>query len=150
MSLLSASATWSIDHSERVKHLYLCLYLYCRIGILLYCCISVLSYYSLYLLLAIRLYIFFYIYISVSVSLCSTSIFSIGCAVNHHRHFFLTCKGMAAQADTKHQSMLSLSAKILQQTSTIRDWVFYKKSLPDCLAYCLIGLPSSKARKRLR
>ena len=48
--------------------LYLCLYLYCRIGILLYCCISVLSYYSLYLLLAIRLYIFFYIYISVSVS----------------------------------------------------------------------------------
>ena len=48
--------------------LYLCLYLYCRIGILLYCYISVLSYYSLYLLLAIRLYIYFYIYISVSVS----------------------------------------------------------------------------------
>ena len=48
--------------------LYLCLYLYCRIVILLYCCISVLSYYSLYLLFAIRLYIYFYIYISVSVS----------------------------------------------------------------------------------
>ena len=48
--------------------LYLCLYLYFRIGILLYCCIAVLSYYSLYLLFAIRLYIFFYIYISVSVS----------------------------------------------------------------------------------
>ena len=91
--------------------LYLCLYLYCRIGILLYCCISVLSYYSLYLLLAIRLYIFFYIYISVSVSYVQPHFFSIGCAVNHH-HSFLTCKGMAAQADTKHQSMLSLSAKI--------------------------------------
>ena len=91
--------------------LYLCLYLYCRIGILLYCCISVLSYYSLYLLFAIRLYIFFYIYISVSVSCVQPHFFSIGCAVNHH-HSFLTCKGMAAQADTKHQSMLSLSAKI--------------------------------------
>ena len=91
--------------------LYLCLYLYCRIGILLYCCISVLSYYSLYLLFAIRLYIFFYIYISVSVSYVQPQFFSIGCAVNHH-HSFLTCKGMAAQADTKHQSMLSLSAKI--------------------------------------
>ena len=68
--------------------LYLCLYLYCRIGILLYCCISVLSYYSLYLLFAIRLYIFFYIYISVSVSYVQPQFFSIGCAVNHHRQLF--------------------------------------------------------------
>ena len=42
--------------------LYLCLYLYCRIGILLYCCISVFSYYSLYLLFAIRLYISIFLF----------------------------------------------------------------------------------------
>ena len=54
--------------------LYLCLYLYCRIGILQYCCISVLSHYSLYLLFAIRLYIFLYLYFCFRF-LCSTSIF---------------------------------------------------------------------------
>ena len=42
--------------------LYLCLYLYCRIGILLYCCISVFSYYSLYLLFAIRIYISIFLF----------------------------------------------------------------------------------------
>ena len=55
--------------------------------------------------------LFFYIYISVSVPCVQPQLFSIGCTVNHH-HSFLTCKGMAAQADTKHQLMLSLSAKI--------------------------------------
>ena len=99
--LLSASATWSIRPLEKSMASYIFVYIY----------IAVLAYYSLYLLLAIRLYIFFYIYISVSVSYVQPQFFSIGCAVNHHQSF-LTCKGMAAQADTKHQSMLSLSAKI--------------------------------------
>ena len=53
---------------------------------------------------------YFYIYILISVSCVQPQFFSIGYAVNHHRQLF-KCKGMAAQADTKHQSMLSLSAK---------------------------------------
>ena len=130
--------------------LYLCLYLYCRIGILLYCCISVLSYYSLYLLSAIRLYIF-----SISIFLFpflmfNLNFFSIGCAVNHH-HSFLTCKGMAAQADTKHQSMLSLSAKIFCSRLPQSEIGYStKKSLPIVWLTALLGCHLLKHVKRLR
>ena len=88
--------------------LYLCLYLYCRIGILLYCCISVFSYYSLYLLFAIRLYISIFLFPFLMFNLnFLAQVVPLTITAS-----FLTCKGMAAQADTKHQSMLSLSAKI--------------------------------------
>ena len=67
--------------------------------------------------------------------------FSIGCAVNHHRQLF-KCKGMATQADTKHQSRF-FAADFRNQRLGI-----LQKFSTDCLAYCLIGLPSYKARKK--
>ena len=58
---------------------------------------------------------------------------------------------MAAQADTKHQSMLSpIGEDFLQQTSAIRDWVFYKKSLPIVWLTALLGCHLLKHVKRLR
>ena len=130
--------------------LYLCLYLYCRIGILLYCCISVLSYYSLYLLFAIRLYIFFYIYISVSVSYVQPQFFSIGCAVNHHRQLFNVQRyGSPGRHQTPVDALL-IGEDFLQQTSAIRDWVFYKNSLPIVWLTALLGYHLPKHVKRLR
>ena len=130
--------------------LYLCLYLYCRIGILLYCCISVLSYYSLYLLFAIRLYIFFYIYISVSVSYVQPHFFSIGCAVNHHRQLFNVQRYGSPGRHQTPVDALPIGEDFLQQTSAIRDWVFYKKSLPIVWLTALLGYHLPKHVKRLR
>ena len=104
--------------------LYLCLYLYCRIGILLYCCISILSYYSLYLLFAIRLYI------SVSVSYVPPQFFSTGSAVNHHRQLFNVQRYGSPGRHQTPVDALPIGEDFLQQTSAIRDWVFYKNSLP--------------------
>ena len=130
--------------------LYLCLYLYCRIGILLYFCISILSYYSLYLLFAIRLYIFFYIYISVSVSYVQPQFFSIGCAVNHHRQLFNVQRyGIPGRHQTPVDA-LPIGEDFLQQTSAIRDWVFYKNSLPIVWLTALLGCHLLKHVKRLR
>ena len=130
--------------------LYLCLYLYCRIGILLYCCISVLSYYSLYLLFAIRLYIFFYIYISVSVSYVQPQFFSIGCAVNHHRQLFNVQRYGSPGRHQTPVDALPIGEDFLQQTSAIRDWVFYKNSLPIVWLTALLGCHLLKHVKRLR
>ena len=126
------------------------LYLYCRIGILLYCCIDVLSYYSLYLLLAIRLYIFFYIYISVSVSYVQPQFFSIGCAVNHHRQLFNVQRYGSPGRHQTPVDALPIGEDFLQQTSAIRDWVFYKKSLPIVWLTALLGCHLLKHVKRLR
>ena len=87
--------------------LYLCLYLYCRIGIFtvfLYINIVILLSISIVCNKAIYIYLFPFLmfhlnFLAQVVPLTITA-------------SFLTCKGMAAQADTKHQSMLSLSAKI--------------------------------------
>ena len=130
--------------------LYLCLYLYCRIVILLYCCISVLSYYSLYLLFAIRLYIFFYIYISVSVSYVQPQFFSIGCAVNHHRQLFNVQRYGSPGRHQTPVDALPIGEDFLQQTSAIRDGVFYKKSLPIVWLTALLGCHLLKHVKRLR
>ena len=130
--------------------LYLRLYLYCRIGILLYCCISILSYYSLYLLFAIRLYIFFYIYISVSVSYVQPQFFSIGCAVNHHRQLFNVQRYGSPGRHQTPVDALPIGEDFLQQTSAIRDWVFYKKSLPIVWLTALLGYHLLKHVKRLR
>ena len=130
--------------------LYLCLYLYCRIGILQYCCISVLSYYSLYLLFAIRLYIFLYLYFCFRF-LCSTSIFfSIGCAVNHHRQLFNVQRYGSPGRHQPPVDALPIGEDFLQQTSAIRDWVFYKKSLPIVWLTALLGCHLLKHVKRLR
>ena len=130
--------------------LYLCLYLYCRIGILLYCCISVLSYYSLYLLFAIRLYRF-----SISIFLFpflmfNLNFFSIGCAVNHHRQLFNVQRYGSPGRHQTPVDALPIGEDFLQQTSAIRDWVFYKNSLPIVWLTALLGCHLLKHVKRLR
>ena len=55
---------------------------------------------------------------------------------------------MAAQADTKHQSMLSLSRRFFAADFRNQRLGILQKFSTDCLAYCLIGLPSYKARKK--
>ena len=88
--------------------LYLCLYLYCRIGIF-----TVFLYINIVILLSISIVCNKAIYLYFCFRfLCSTSIFLAQVVPLTITASFLTCKGMAAQADTKHQSMLSLSAKI--------------------------------------
>ena len=97
-------------------YIYIAILPYWCIDVLLYCLISTLLYICIVILFYISIVYNKAIYFSISIFLFpflvfNLNFFSIGCAVNHHRQLF-KCKGMAAQADTKHQSMLSLSAKI--------------------------------------
>ena len=90
------------------------------------------------------------IYNSVSVPCVQPQFFRIGCTVNHHRQLF-KCKGMAAQADTKHQSMLSLSAKIFCSRLPQSEIGYStKKSLPIVWLTALLGCHLLKHVKRLR
>ena len=60
--------------------------------------------------------------------------FSIGCAVNHHRQLFNVQR---YGSPVRHQTpvdALPIGEDFLQQTSAIRDWVFYKN------LYRLFGL----------
>ena len=138
--LLSASATWSIRPLEKSMASYIFVYIY----------IAVLAYYSLYLLLAIRLYIFFYIYISVSVSYVQPQFFSIGCAVNHHCQLFNVQRYGSPGRHQTPVDALPIGEDFLQQTSAIRDWVFYKNSLPIVWLTALLGCHLLKHVKRLR
>ena len=125
-------------------------YPYTFISILLHYHIDVLLYYSLYLLFAIRLYIFFYIYISVSVSYVQPHFFSIGCAVNHHRQLFNMQRYGSPGRHQTPVDTLPIGEDFLQQTSAIRDWVFYKNSLPIVWLTALLGCHLLKHVKRLR
>ena len=148
--LLSASATWSIRPLGKSTASYTFLYLYYHIGILLYWRIYVLSYCSQYLLSAIRLYIF-----SISIFLFpflmfNLNFFSIGCAVNHHRQLFNVQRYGSPGRHQTPVDALPIGEDFLQQTSAIRDWVFYKKSLPIVWLTALLGCHLLKHVKRLR
>ena len=123
--------------------LYLCLYLYCRIGIFtvfLYINIVILFYISIVYNKAIYIYLFPFLMfhlnflaqvvpLTITASFLSAKVWQPRQTPNtsrcspYRRRFFA--------ADFRNQRL-----GILQKFST------------DCLAYCLIGLPSSKARKK--
>ena len=63
---------------------------------------------------------------------------------------FSLCKVMAAKTDSKQQSFLIVGGDFLQQTSTIKDWVFYKKSRPPAWLSVFIGHHTFMHVKRLR
>ena len=127
--------------------LYLCLYLYCRIGIF-----TVFLYINIVILLSISIVCnkAIYIYISVSVSYVPPQFFSIGCAVNHHRQLFNVQRYGSPGRHQTPVDALPIGEDFLQQTSTIRDWVFYKKSLPIVWLTALLGCHLLKHVKRLR
>ena len=92
-------------------------YVFFEISIFTYSQIALLL--SIYIACHTAIFIFFYLYFC-SRFFGSTSIFYH--EPKSHPLGFLLCKVMAALADTKHQSLLSLSGKIfLQQPSTIKD-----------------------------
>ena len=74
--------------------------------------------------------LFFYIYNSVFVSYVPPQFFSIGCAVNHHRQLFNVQRYGSPGRHQTPVDALPIGEDFLQQTSAIRDWVFYKNSLP--------------------
>jgi len=66
-----------------------------------------------------------------------------------HHHSLFTLQRYVKSWQIPNTTLLS--AKILfQQTSAIRDWVFWKRFLTDCLAYCPLGLPFFYARKKAK
>ena len=93
---------------------------------------------------------YFYIYISVSVSYVQPQFFSIGCAVNHHRQLFNVQRYGSPGRHQTPVDALPIGEDFLQQTSAIRDWVFYKKSLPIVWLTALLGCHLLKHVKRLR
>ena len=98
----------------------------------------------------IILFLFLYLY-SYFRFLCSTSIFfSIGCAVNHHRQLFNVQRYGSPGRHQTPVDALPIGEDFLQQTSAIRDWVFYKNSLPIVWLTALLGYHLLKHVKRLR
>ena len=93
---------------------------------------------------------YFYIYISVSVSYVQPQFFSIGCAVNHHRQLFNVQRYGSPGRHQTPVDALPIGEDFLQQTSAIRDWVFYKNSLPIVWLTALLGCHLLKHVKRLR
>ena len=90
------------------------------------------------------------IYNSVSVPCVQPQFFSIGCAVNHHRQLFNVQRYGSPGRHQTPVDVLPIGEDFLQQTSAIRDWVFYKKSLPIVWLTALLGCHLLKHVKRLR
>ena len=90
------------------------------------------------------------IYNSVSVSCVQPQFFSIGCAVNHHRQLFNVQRYGSPGRHQTPVDALPIGEDFLQQTSAIRDWVFYKNSLPIVWLTALLGCHLLKHVKRLR
>ena len=93
---------------------------------------------------------YFYIYILISVSYVQPQFFSIGCAVNHHRQLFNVQRYGSPGRHQTPVDALPIGEDFLQQTSAIRDWVFYKNSLPIVWLTALLGCHLLKHVKRLR
>ena len=73
----------------------------------------------------------FYFFISIFLFLVfNLNFFSIGCAVNHHRQLFNVQRYGSPGRHQTPVDALPIGEDFLQQTSAIRDWVFYKNSLP--------------------
>ena len=94
--------------------------------------------------------LFFYIYNSVSVSYVPPQFFSTGSAVNHHRQLFNVQRYGSPGRHQTPVDALPIGEDFLQQTSAIRDWVFYKNSLPIVWLTALLGGHLIKHVKRLR
>ena len=75
--------------------------------------------------------------------------FSIGCAVNHHRQLFNVQRYGSPGRHQTPVDVLPIGEDFLQQTSAIRDWVFYKNSLPIVWFTALLGCHLLKHVKRL-
>ena len=130
-----------------ILYLFISILPYRHITVLTYICIIIL--FSISIVCNKAIYIF-YIYISVSVSYVQPQSFSIGCAVNHHRQLFNVQRyGIPVRHQTPVDA-LTIGEDFLQQTSAIRDWVFYKNSLPIVWLTALLGCHLLKHVKRLR
>ena len=95
----------------------------------------------------------FYFFISIFLFLFlvfNLNFFSIGCAVNHHRQLFNVQRYGSPGRHQTPVDALPIGEDFLQQTSAIRDWVFYKKSLPIVWLTALLGCHLIKHVKRLR
>ena len=95
------------------------------------------------------MFIIFYIYIFISVSCFDLNFFSIGMSRASSPLLFDV---QSYGSPGRHQApvvSLPIGEEILQQTSAIRDWVFYKISLPIVWLTASWGLPSFEARKKV-
>ena len=95
------------------------------------------------------MFMFFYIYSSISVSCFDLNFFSIGMSRASSPLLFDV---QSYGSPGRHQApvvSLPIGEEILQQTSAIRDWVFYKISLPIVWLTASWGLPSFEARKKV-
>ena len=130
-----------------ILYLFISILPYRHITVLTYICIIIL--FSISIVCNKAIYIF-YIYISVSVSYVQPQFFSIGCAVNHHRQLFNVQRNGSPGRHQTPVDALPIGEDFLQQTSAIRDWVFYKNSLPIVWLTALLGCHLLKHVKRLR
>jgi len=74
--------------------------------------------------------------------------FSIGCAVNHHRQLFNVQRYGSPGRHQTPVDALPIGEDFFAADFRNQRLGILQKFSTDCLAYCLIGLPSSKARKK--
>ena len=90
----------------------------------------------------------FYIYNSVSISYVQPHFFIIGCTVNHHHQLFNVQRYGSPGRHQTPVDALPYRRRFFAADFRNQRLGILQKISADCLAYCLIGLPSSEARKK--